>query len=44
MPFFMATTFDQTTIKHSMYMQKVPFQYTERACVGFSGFEIHPKK
>ena len=25
MPLFMATTFDQTTIKHSMYMQKYPF-------------------
>ena len=39
---FMAITFNDTTIKHLMYMHKVPFQYTERACV--FGFEIHPKK
>ena len=32
---FMAVTFEQMTIKHSMYMQKVPFQYTEMACVVF---------
>ena len=43
MPLFMAIAFDQTTIKHSMYMQKIPFQYTEMACVVFSSFEIHPK-
>ena len=34
--------FEEMTIKHFMYMQKVPFLYTERACVGFSGFEIFP--
>ena len=44
MPLFMAITFDDTTIKHLMYMHKVPFQCTERACVFFSGFEIRPKK
>ena len=44
MPLFMAITFDQTTIIHSMYMQKVPFQYTERACVVFFSFEIRPRK
>ena len=34
----MATTFDDTTIKHSLYMWKVPFQCTERACVIFFRF------
>ena len=28
------------TIKHLMYMQKVPFYGTERSCVIISGFEI----
>ena len=28
------------TIKHLMYTQKVPFPYTERACVLISGFQI----
>ena len=33
------------TITHSMYMQKVPFLCTERACVVFfSDFEIRPRK
>ena len=41
---FMAITFDDTTIKHSIYTQKVPFQCTEKACVVFSSFEIHCKK
>ena len=31
----MAITFDDMTIKHSIYMPKVPFQCTERACVVF---------
>ena len=35
-------TLEEMTIKHSMYMQKVPLYYTERACVVFSGFDIHP--
>ena len=43
-PFFMVVTFEQMTIKHSMYMQKVPFLCTERACVVFSGFGIHPRR
>ena len=41
---FMAITFDDTTIKHLIYTHKVPFQCTERACVVFSGFEIHWEK
>ena len=36
----MVGTFEQMTIKHSMYMQKVPFLCTERACVVFSSFGI----
>ena len=35
-------TLEEMTIEHSLYMQKVPKNYTERACVVFSGFEIHP--
>ena len=35
-PLFMVVTFKQTTIKHSMFMQKIPFLCTERACVFFS--------
>ena len=31
-PLFIIVTFEQMTIKHSMYMQKVPFLCTERAC------------
>ena len=38
----MIISFDQTTIKHSMYMQKVPFLCTERACVVLSGYGIRP--
>ena len=34
-------TLDEVTIKHLMYTWKVPFLYTERACVLFSGFKIH---
>ena len=39
----MVVTFEQMTIKHSMYMQKVPFLCTERACVDFFSFGIRPK-
>ena len=31
---FMAVTFDDMTIKHRIYTPKVPFQCTEKACVG----------
>ena len=41
---FMAINFDDTTIKHSIYTSKVPFQSTERACVGFFQFKIRCKK
>ena len=34
----MVVTCEQMTIKHSMYMQKVPFPFTERACVFFFWF------
>ena len=40
-PLFLIRTFEEMTIKHLMYMEKVPFLYTERACVLFSSFEIH---
>ena len=40
-PPFLIVTSQEMTIKHLMYMQKVPFLYTERACVRFSGFEFH---
>ena len=33
-------TSQEMTIKHLMYTRKVPFLYTERACVLFSGFRI----
>ena len=32
-PLLSIVTFQEMTIKHLMYMQKVPFLYTERACV-----------
>ena len=41
---FMVVTCKQMTIKHSLYMLKVPFLCTERACVVFSGFEIRSRK
>ena len=41
---FMVVTYEQMTIKHSMYTQKVPFLYTERACVVFSGIGICLKR
>ena len=34
-PLLSIVTFEETTIKHLMYMQKVPVIYTERACVVF---------
>ena len=34
-PLLSIVTFEEMTIKHLMYMQKVPFLYTERACVVF---------
>ena len=37
-------TLEQMTIKHSMYMQKVPFLCTERACVDFFWFWDSPYK
>ena len=40
-PLLLIITFQEMTIKHLMYTQKVPFLYTERACVVFSSFEIH---
>ena len=42
---FMVVTFKQMTIKHSMYIQKVPFLCTETACVVFSvlGFTLEEK-
>ena len=32
------------TIKHLMYTEKVPFLYTERACVVFLQFRNLPRK
>ena len=32
------------TIKHLMYMEKVPFLYTERACVVFFRYRNSPRK
>ena len=40
-PLLLIVTFQEMVIKHLMYMQKVPFLYTERACVVFFSFEIH---
>ena len=40
-PLFMVVTFKQTTIKHSMFMPKVPFLCTERACVFFFSFRYY---
>ena len=37
-------TFQEMTIKHFMYTWKVPFLYTERACVVFSSFEIRCRR
>ena len=40
----MIVTCEQMTIKHLLYMPKVPFLCTERACVVFPGFEICSRK
>ena len=40
----MVLTCEQMTIKHSIYMEKVTFLCTERACVVFSSIEIHPRR
>ena len=37
-PRFLIVTFQEMTSKHLMYTQKVPFLYTERACVVFFHF------
>ena len=37
-PLFFIITFQEMTIKHLMYTWKVPFLYTERACVVFFQF------
>ena len=37
-------TLDEATIKHLMYTRKVPFLYTERACVLFFRFSNSPRK
>ena len=36
----MVVTYEQMTIKHSMYIQKVPFLCAERARVVFSVFRF----
>ena len=41
-PLLLTVPFQEMTIKYLMYMQKVPFLYTERACVVFFSFEICP--
>ena len=41
-PPLLIVTLEEMTIKHLMYMLKVPFHYTERAFVVFSSFEICP--
>ena len=43
-PLLSIVTFQDMTIKQLMYTRKVPFLYTERASVLFSGFQIHLKK
>ena len=37
-PLLLIITFQEMTVKHLLYTQKVPFLYTERACVGFFQF------
>ena len=39
-PLFLIVTLDEATIKLLMYTQKVPFLYTERACVLFFQFQV----
>ena len=43
-PLLLIVTLDEATIKHLMYTQKVPFLYTERACVLFPRFSNSPRK
>ena len=43
-PLLLIVTLDQATIKHLMYTWKVPFLYTERACVLFFQFSNSPRK
>ena len=43
-PLLLIVTSQEMTIKHLMYMQKVPFLYTERACVLFFRFSNSPRK
>ena len=43
-PLLSIITFEEMTIKHFMYMQKVPFLYTEKACVVSFWFQNLPWK
>ena len=43
-PLLLIVTFQEMTIKHIMYTPKVPFLYTERACVLFFQFWNSPRK
>ena len=43
-PLLLIVTLCEATIKHSFYMQTVPFLYTESACVLFCSFEIRLRK
>ena len=41
-PLLLIITFQEMTMKHLIYTQKVPFLCTESACVVFPSFEICP--
>ena len=43
-PLLLIVTLDEATIKHLIYTRKVPFLYTERACVLFFRFSNSPRK
>ena len=43
-PLLWIVTFQEMTIKYLMYMEKVPFLYTERACVVVFWFQNSPWK
>ena len=43
-PLLLIVTSQEMTIKHLMYTWKVPFLYTERACVLFFWFSNLPRK
>ena len=43
-PLLSIVTLDEATIKHLMYTWKVPFLYTERACVLSFRFSNLPRK